>query len=480
MASIITRPGGQKLVQFTKDKRRRTITLGVVSDRRAERFNERLEELLSVVALGQTIGPELQAWADKLSPELQEKLLEFGLLVVRETRTLGQFIDEYSATRSDVKPGTSDIYRVARMNLVEFFGADRELRSITPGDADEFCVWLTQKKYSKAAKGYAAATISRRKKLAKQFFTAAHRKHLVPSNPFADVKAGAQNNRSRDFFVTRATITKVLAACPDAEWRAAFACSRYGGMRVPSEFACLKWDDIDWERKRIHVHSPKTEHHEGKDSRVIPLFPELEPYLSALWDQAEEGEVYVSRRYNRMRGRANLITHARRIIKKAGFKPWPKTFHNMRASRETELAQEYPLHVVTEWIGNSTLIAAKHYLQVTDDDFEKATERAASALHQRRTTSTKEKTGGGGKRKKPRENRGNGARCHSLTDVQAGPQGFEQLADSPMETDESAERAANALHSDADLERIIAAWPTLPVDVRQDLAHLVERFAEME
>jgi hypothetical protein len=33
------------------------------------------------------------------------------------------------------------------------------------------------------------------------------------------------------------------------------------------------------------------------------------------------------------------------------------------------LAQSYPLHVVCAWIGNTERIAAKHYLQVTEDYF---------------------------------------------------------------------------------------------------------------
>src|SRR5262249_42219374 len=61
-----------------------------------------------------------------------------------------------------------------------------------------------------------------------------------------------------------------------------------------------------------------------------------------------------------------------RYVRRAGLKPWPKLFQNMRATRETELAQDYPLHVVCEWIGNSKAVATKHYLQVTDADFAKA------------------------------------------------------------------------------------------------------------
>ncbi len=61
-----------------------------------------------------------------------------------------------------------------------------------------------------------------------------------------------------------------------------------------------------------------------------------------------------------------------RIIKRAGLQPWPKLFHNLRATRETELCQTFPIHVVCEWIGNSAAIAAKHYLRVANSDFERA------------------------------------------------------------------------------------------------------------
>lgn len=51
----------------------------------------------------------------------------------------------------------------------------------------------------------------------------------------------------------------------------------------------------------------------------------------------------------------------------------------MRASRATELAAEFPAHVAAAWLGHSTLIAQKHYWQVTDADFERATKRGAKS-----------------------------------------------------------------------------------------------------
>ena len=55
-----------------------------------------------------------------------------------------------------------------------------------------------------------------------------------------------------------------------------------------------------------------------------------------------------------------------------GLSAWPRLLQNLRASRETELAGQFPLHVVAAWIGNSAPVAAKHYLSVTDADFDKA------------------------------------------------------------------------------------------------------------
>lgn len=44
----------------------------------------------------------------------------------------------------------------------------------------------------------------------------------------------------------------------------------------------------------------------------------------------------------------------------------------MQASRDTKLADEYPEHVATAWLGHSVKVAQQHYWQVTDDHFAKA------------------------------------------------------------------------------------------------------------
>ena len=176
--------------------------------------------------------------------------------------------------------------------------------------------------------------------------------------------------KDRLYYVTREDAFKVLEACPDAQRRLVFALARFGGLRIPSELA-IKLVDIDWEHDRITVHSPKTEHHEGGESRQIPIFPELRPYLEEVWEAAPEGEEFLLEPRYRAK-EVNLGTQMNRIIQRAGLKPWPKTFQNCRSTRETELAQEWPIHLVCKWIGNTLDVAREHYLQVRDEDFAKA------------------------------------------------------------------------------------------------------------
>ncbi|MHC4743737.1 MAG: tyrosine-type recombinase/integrase, partial [Planctomycetota bacterium] len=171
-------------------------------------------------------------------------------------------------------------------------------------------------------------------------------------------------------FVTRQEATTLLESCPDTQWRLIFALSRYGGLRCPSEHLALRWDDVDWQRGRILIRSPKTEHHEGRESRWIPMFPELQPFLRDAFEEAEPGTIHVITRYRN--GNCNLRTQLLRIIRNAGLKPWPKLFQNLRATRQTELCERWPEHVVCAWIGNSRAVARKHYLQVTDEHFQEA------------------------------------------------------------------------------------------------------------
>lgn len=364
MATISTDDAGRRKVQFVgPDGSKKTVRLGICPLSHAQTVKLRLEAILSARIHNAAIDPQTAAWLAELPDSGYDRIARTGLVEARERQcvTLGAMLTAFTGSL-DVKPSTRVRMEQAKAGLLRAFPENRILASITEAEADAWRAGLK-------AEGYAQATVSRTVLYVKQMFKWAVKRGLVRSNPFFDLKSGPQTNPARQVFIDRATIAKVIDAAPDAEWRLLIALSRFGGLRVPSEALALRWTDVDWANSRITVRASKTEHHEGQGIRFIPMFPELREHLMQVFEQAPDGSELVIRRYSEG---ANLNTQLRRIIKKAGVKPWEKTWHNLRASRQTELTTTYPLHTVCSWIGNTKAIAAGHYLTNTDADFLRA------------------------------------------------------------------------------------------------------------
>ncbi len=371
MASVSKDKNGRIRLQFTdSNNKRQTIRLGKMSKRNAEAIKTKVELLLVSLMSKQPLDIETVKWVSTLDDILSTKLAKVGLIRHRESALLGDFLDAYIKQQNS-KPSTLVFYGHTQRNLIEFFGKSKLLREINKGHAEEWRLNLVKQ-------GLSESTIQRRCGVAKQFFRFAVNKELIPFNPFSELKSGSQVNQSRIYFITREHAAKVIDACPDAQWRLLFALSRFGGLRNPSETLSLRWEDINWDTLRMNVRSPKTEHHPGGESRMVPIFPELRPFLEECWEIAEPGTEFVITRYRSKK--QNLRTHLMRIVKRAGLEPWAKLWHNLRATRQTELMEAFPSHVVCKWIGNSIKIAEKHYLQVTDEHFKKATQNPTQSM----------------------------------------------------------------------------------------------------
>lgn len=348
---------------------------------KAAAFKNHIEELTTAVKSGTSIPPQVATWLDNLPADTHTKLVDAGLVGQRldpELSKLGPFLDKWFADRAGTKRSTELTWRHVERNLRAYFGSDKPLTQITQDDAENFERWL------KSAEKLSDATRRKRVSIAKQMLTSARKARLIAENPFSEMKTAAVTNKSRQYFVSDEETRKVLDACSDAEWRAMVALARYGALRIPSEIRELKWSDINWENSCFHVHAPKNEHHEDEGDRVVPLFPEVRKVLDDLWERPEaEGEVYV---LPRLRHTTNVLPTLTRIIKRAGLKVWPKGWQNMRATRATELENEFGAHKATQWCGHSEKIAEAFYWMVTDDDVSKASEfasdesRAAHAL----------------------------------------------------------------------------------------------------
>ncbi len=332
------------------------------------------------------IQPITLEWLSELDDEQHLKLSDAGLVSPRhkpqsEDRSLKQLVDRFMPTAATLKPTTQKKLQQVCDALLRYprFNEQTPVASITRGDAKEFVAWMHQHGNirDKNRSEMSENTVRRRTGIAKQIFTFAIECKWIQENPFDGLVCTVMPNEDRMYFVTQAAISQVIEMAPDAHFRAVIALARFGGLRIPSELSKLKWADVDFAGGRMLIHAPKTEHHKGKATRFVPLFPELRPYLEDLRRINNEAtpnalvihDAAMGKNYNRRVGQ---------IVVKSGLEVWPKLFQNLRASRETELLAHYPVKDVCGWIGNSQAVAMRHYAMMNDAMFVKAASEGAA------------------------------------------------------------------------------------------------------
>jgi len=361
MASIEKRGRTTRVIAYV-DKQKYCFPLGPVRQKIAERFANNIDSLLHERRCNLPLSREVSNWLSGLDDSFYGLVVERGLAEPRTvTGTLGSFIDSYIAGRTDVTSRRIEKLKCAKERLIEFFG-DVDLRKITAGAADEYSRWLLGK--------MASTTAHKECQIAAQFFRHAARKELITRNPFEGVTVGTSTNDERRVFVGRNVIHKVLDTCPNWEWRTVVALARYGGLRCSSEVALLKWTDLQWDKERFTVTSPKTKRY-GKGTRVVPMFAELRPFLDEADAMTTDDDIWGIPMLGGQPSK-NLGTTFRKIMRRSGVDTWPKPFQNLRSSRQTELEKHFPTYKVCAWMGNTPTIAHKHYLTVTDGDYDEA------------------------------------------------------------------------------------------------------------
>ena len=394
MASLSKDGSGWRIVFYCPTTtKRRTIRTGKATKKSATTALNMVENLIEAKSLGQAINQQTAAWLESIEgTPLRERLAKAGLCNEMGKTLLGPFVASYIDGRNDVKPASKTVWRQGEASLNEYFGEDKPVHTITVAHAEDFKQWLVGKLGS-------MYTVRKRIQSAKMFFNAMVSRGVIRENPFKRVKVTAAVDESRNQYIPRETITEVMEEAPDAEWRAMIALSRFGGLRLPSEVLSLKWDDINWDRHEITVTSPKTERHAGKGRRTVPLFPELVKPLLEASEQAPNGAVYVVTRHrSQAEGpdgwkNCNLRTRFFKMVRRAGYESWPKPFHAMRASFETDLIDAGEnIHDVAGVLGHSPEVALEHYVRMRKDNLQQMRQRgelrAAQKLTQKPAHST--------------------------------------------------------------------------------------------
>lgn len=352
-------------VRFYLWKTQKTLSLGSKYTRKQiDRIRLTVEELTDAIETGGKVGKATAGFIADMTEDLKARFISAGLLEESASVTLEELFKRFLEAPSERKESTERTYITVKKRFFAFFAPDMRPDELTKQDGEAWKQWLKSREYSTASIAGCFQRVA-------AVFNWGVDNGLIEANPFKGIKRGSMVNPNRLFYVPMDWYEKLLEACPCQTWRTILALCRIAGLRNPSETLRLTWQDVDWEKKSILVHSPKTEHHAGKESRLIPMFPKLEEELKAQWELTEEGgSPYVIDSYRDTA--ANMRTQFHRIIFRAGLPEWERCFQNLRASASTDIEAEYGAVAESEWVGHSTQTARRHYLQVTDALFQKA------------------------------------------------------------------------------------------------------------
>lgn len=346
---------------------RRKMRLTGLNKKDVQRFASRFGELLSAVKGGLVPDPLLISWVGQLDLKFQRALDEYGIVKLRPPSnwSLLRAREAYLELKKGKKPATLRNIITASDRLFKILGPESLIASLTKGQCDHAVATLHA--------ASSPASVSQSIKKTKAILNHAVNLEVIGSNPMGHIKPGSDaGDPDRMFFVTEEMAEKVLEACPNQDWKLIFGLTRYAGLRAPSELAVLSWKDVHWDKHYICVRSSKTEHHVGKKSRLVPIFPKLKPLLLAAFEVADDKNGLVVSLFRKKPG-FSPRTRMNQIIESAGIKPWPKTFTNCRATCDTELRQRgVPDYKVDAWLGHSLTVAKKHYLQIVPSDYELA------------------------------------------------------------------------------------------------------------
>lgn len=277
---------------------------------------------------------------------------------------LRAFLERYLQSRTDLKKGTLELHKQTASLLRKFLGDSIRIDKVSRAAAADWRTALAKGQLTKGQRP-AEATVCLHTRNAKTIFNHAVRDDLVLFNAFDRLKGNAPETDKDWKYVSRKETWQLLAACRSNSWRLLLALCRFAGLRQ-GEALGASWSALDWEHKRLEVIAEKT----GR-KRIIPIDPELYDLLLDSFAQATEGEKLIIPRITR----SNLWRDFGVICKGAGLERWEDWCQVLRRNRETDWAQEFPQYVVSVWMGHDITVSAKHYLQVPEEIYEKASQR---------------------------------------------------------------------------------------------------------
>jgi integrase len=328
-------------------------------------------------------------------------------------KTFGDAIErwlDWVEHEAGVDPGTLRGYRVISGKLKQKFPADMPLRQFTKQSIEDYQSALLRtpvvrgKKTKQPPRPLARTTVRKRMLVLTAILERARALGWLAVNPAQEVTIVADPGADPDFNVLAPKqvedVAAAMAEIPDDElplmrngevdtcalakmrecrtlWAEAVRLAAYTGLRF-GELRDLRWRDIDWEGRVLHVRrntptsapaSVKSKRPKGKRARSLPLIDQAVEVLrriQAIYPSASN-DLVLPNRANGMLGAGRVRDAFYRGLVGAGMgylreKDNPMTFHDLRHTFGTLAARKLPLNEVQAYLGHADIATTMRYV----------------------------------------------------------------------------------------------------------------------
>ncbi len=320
--------------------------------------------------------------------ETRQAAVRVGKVDEPSAMTLTEFAKMYLDLRTDLAESTRVEQRRALRYLKEFIGEERTVSTVTPLDARCFIAWYRDRDYRDRKP--AAATVNKLIRECKRIFREAGTCSLIRDNPFSGIRQAKVGQRPWHH-ITAPEYRQLVDAASSLRWQGMITLGYCCGLRL-GEVLNLTWPDVDFERSRICIARKDASTQRAawmpkdRDARIVPMPEQAAALLTRLQLAGADGQEYV---FVTTRGpgtgdrlkRHNLWRDFQAIREKASV---PKcSFHVLRKSYCTNLANAVPLHIVQELAGHADIrTTRRHYVQVHDEEIDSARRALEEVMRQ--------------------------------------------------------------------------------------------------
>ncbi len=323
-----------------------------------------------------------------------------GISVEPQTISLGNLTNKIiEAKTGNLSPDTIDAYQDTIKRLINYFGSHRNVKTISPQEAQSF---INNLEYQNKKGILADYSRLRHLKGSQVVFNYAINTNHLRSNPFAKISI---NNLSKDdwYFVNPKEFNGLIEKTPNLRLKALYAVMYGCGLRFGESIHLLWNNNIDFSNRQVHINNRKSKNGyppfrvKGHQDRSIDCPRWAMDHLKKLKEQSSSNNPYVFLTGDRLihikqkwdewqkDGMAskwkngtmanNTNRNFRLHCKKAGIVTSDKlSVHCLRKAYGTNLANlGTPIHTLKELMGHSSITTTmKFYLKSTDENKKKA------------------------------------------------------------------------------------------------------------